>query len=271
MSSDGNGHTPRSRARRHFLGLAAAAAARAAAVGALASSVWSLPARALGTKWWEHGDGGSGGSNCLLKGTLVATPDGAAAIESLKPGDLIIGVSGETMPVKWVGRQSLRKGGAVWNDVMMPVRIMRHAIDGKIPHRDLYLSPNHALFIDGVLIRVKDLVNGETIVRAPMEDAVDYYNIVLDRHAVVLAEGAAVETFLLRGDSYRTFTNFAEYERLYGEEPGMVMQPCAPVLGYEGARQHMRALMCMSGVLPMRDKVEETYQRLAARAGKCAA
>ncbi len=153
---------------------------------------------------------------------------------------------------------------------MMPVRIMRHAIDGKIPHRDLYLSPNHALFIDGVLIRVKDLVNGETIVRAPMEDAVDYYNIVLDRHAVVLAEGAAVETFLLRGDSYRTFTNFAEYERLYGEEPGMVMQPCAPVLGYEGA-QHMRALMCMSGVLPMRDKVEETYQRLAARAGKCAA
>jgi hypothetical protein len=41
------------------------------------------------------------------------------------------------------------------------------------------------------------------------------------------------------------------------------MTPFAPIMGYEGAREHMHALLCMSGVLPMRDVVEETYQRLA--------
>ncbi|CAJ12632.1 predicted protein [Brucella abortus] len=43
MSSELNGHSPRNRARRHFLGVAATAAARVAILGALVSS--SLPAR----------------------------------------------------------------------------------------------------------------------------------------------------------------------------------------------------------------------------------
>ncbi len=263
MSSEQNGHSPRSRARRHFLGVAAAAAARVAVLGALIAP--SVSARAMGTKWWEHIGGGSGGSRCLLKGTLVATPNGQVAVEKLSVGDLVTVVSGETLPVKWIGWQSFRAKGIDWNESVMPIRVKRHALDGKTPHRDLYLSPNHAVFIDGVLIRIKDLVNGRSIARIPVERTLDYYNIVLDRHAVVLAEGAAVETFLMCGDGYKGFTNFSEYERLYPDEAEIAMQPCAPVMGYEGARQHMRALLGIGGILPVCDVVEETYQRLAAQ------
>ncbi len=271
MSSDKNGHSPRSRARRHFLGLTAATAAKVAALGVFAATVSSRPSQALGTKWWHggHGGGGGGGSgaNCLLKGTLIETPGGPVAVEALSVGDLVTTVRGDARPIKWVGWQSHRKGGMQWDESVMPIRVRRHAIDGKTPQRDLYLSPNHALLIDDVLIRVKDLVNGQSIARVSMDKLIDYYNIVLDSHDAVLAEGAAVETYLMRGDSYRSFTNFAEYQELYPEEANIIMQPYAPLMGYEGARQHIHALLCMSGILPVRDVVEETYQRLAAKAG----
>ncbi|MEL4072219.1 Hint domain-containing protein [Ochrobactrum sp. GPK 3] len=267
-----NRHSPRNRARRHFLGVAGAAAARAATIGALASSL-TTPARALGTKWWEDGGSGGdgGGTNCLLKGTLVETMSGPVAVENLAVGDLVVTADCKVVPVKWVGWQRYRKGGAEWGEDVMPIRIASHALDRMTPRRDLYLSPNHALFIDGVLIRAKDLVNGRSITRVAMDQSIDYYNIMLDSHEAIFAEGAAVETYLLRGDSYKSFMNFAEYQQLYTDEPNIVMQPFAPIMGYEGGREHMRALLCLSGMLPMRDVVEETYQRLALRAGERAA
>jgi len=270
MSSEKNGHSPRSRARRHFLGLTAATAAKVVALGALASTMSSRPSQALGTKWW-HGGGGGSGSHCLLKGTLIETPTGPVAVETLSVGDLVTTACGETRPVKWVGWQSCRKGGTQWNESVMPIRVKRYAIDRKTPQRDLYLSPNHALLIDGVLIRAKDLVNGQSIARVWMDTTIDYYNIVLDSHDAVLAEGAAVETYLMRGDSYKGFTNFAEYQELYLDEANIIMRPYAPLMGYEGARQHMHALLCMSGILPLRDVVEETYQRLAAKTSESVA
>ena len=267
MSLGKNAHSPRSRARRHFLGLAAATAAKVAALGVFVSTVSSRPSQALGTKWWDN-HGGDSGSNCLLKGTLIETPMGPVEVETLSVGDLVVTARGETRPVKWIGWQSYTKDGVAWNESVMPIRVKRFAIDSKTPQRDLYLSPNHALLIDGVLIRAKDLVNGQSIARVSMDQAIDYYNIVLDTHEAVLAEGTAVETYLMRGDSYKSFTNFTEYQELYPNEADTITQPFAPLVGYEGARQHMHALLCMSGILPLRDVVEETYQRLVAKTGE---
>lgn len=125
MSSDQHKHSPRNRARRHFLGAAAGAAAKAVALGAFASTLSSFSARAMGTKWWENG--GGSGANCLLKGTLVDTSKGAVAVENLCIGDLIKTVDDRFMPVKWIGWQSYRESGAEWNESVMPIRIARHA------------------------------------------------------------------------------------------------------------------------------------------------
>ena len=73
---------------------------------------------------------------------------------------------------------------------MEPVRISQFALDEWTPHRDLYLSPNHALYIDGALIPAKYLVNGTSIVQAMPEgvEEIEYFHIELETHEVIFAE-----------------------------------------------------------------------------------
>ncbi|MBA8878890.1 Hint domain-containing protein [Phyllobacterium myrsinacearum] len=271
MSPDTNQQRPLSRARRHFLGVVLSTGAKVTAIGALATTIFSLPAKSMGTKWWEEGNGTSGnGQNCFLRGTSITTPAGEIRIEDLQIGDLVRTMRGKAMPVKWIGRQVFKKNSPSWIDSVMPIRISRQALDQRTPHTDLYLSPNHALFIDGVLIRAKDLVNGISIAPAlPDErEIIEYFHIVLDTHEVIMAEGAPAETFLLRSSNYETFTNFAEFARLYPAGSRSTMVPFAPVVGYEGGREHLKALLRLATprFVHRPDPVQEARNKIAARA-----
>jgi hypothetical protein len=82
---------------------------------------------------------------------------------------------------------------------MQPVRIERNAIADGVPHRDLLVSPDHALMLDGVLIEARRLVNGATI-RQEALGSVRYLHIELVRHDLVLAEGMAAESYLDTGN-----------------------------------------------------------------------
>jgi len=62
----------------------------------------------------------------------------------------------------------------------------------------LWLSPDHAVFVNDVLVPVKLLDNGTTIAQVK-RDRVRYFHVELTRHAVILAEGLAVETYLDTG------------------------------------------------------------------------
>ncbi len=80
------------------------------------------------------------------------------------------------------------------------------------------MSPQHAIYLEDVLIEAKDLVNGLTITQAEAVDAVTYFNIDLGSQDVVFAEGAASETFV--GDENRAlFQNAAEYRARYPDAP----------------------------------------------------
>ena len=270
MSSSPQYRVAPSRARRHFLGVIVATSARVAAIGSAAAMISALPAQAKPKE--KHGDHGpkGGGHNCFLRGTFISTPKGETRIEDLKIGDLVKTLRGEAVAVKWIGRRAYKKAGPSWNDSVMPIRVSRHALDNEIPHRDLYLSPNHALLIAGVLIRVKELVNGLSIAPGlPAErQRIEYLQIVLGTHDVILAEGAPAESFLLRGSNHENFTNFAEYERLYPAHSRTDMTPFAPIVGYEGGREHLKALLSLSisRFVRVHDPVREAYERIAARA-----
>ena len=70
------------------------------------------------------------------------------------------------------------------------------------------------------------------------------------------------------GREYETFTNFADYERLYPGEVAFTMQPYAPTVTYVTARAHVAALLRL-GVSPLvdvRDPLQRAYDRIAARA-----
>ena len=80
-----------------------------------------------------------------------------------------------------------------------PVRIAAHAFGDAAPAHDLLLSPDHAVFVDNVLIPVRYLVDGHGIVQERHDD-ITYYHVELDQHDVVLAEGLPVESYLDAGN-----------------------------------------------------------------------
>ncbi|HVC16289.1 MAG TPA: Hint domain-containing protein, partial [Rhodanobacter sp.] len=74
------------------------------------------------------------------------------------------------------------------------------------PRSDLFLSPDHAVYVDGVLIPIKHLINRTTIARMPI-DTIVYYHIELPSHDILLAEGMPAESWLDTGDR-ACFDNF---------------------------------------------------------------
>ncbi len=79
-------------------------------------------------------------------------------------------------------------------------------------HRVRDLSPDHAVFVNGVLVPVKLLINGKTIIQEK-RSSVTYYHVELPEHAVILAEGLPTESYLDTGD--RTNFDGAETIRLF--------------------------------------------------------
>jgi hypothetical protein len=134
-------------------------------------------------------------TECFARGTRIATPHGAARVEKLAVGDIVLLASGGTAPIVWIGHREVDCRRHPQPHKVWPVRISRNAFGEGRPHRDLLLSPDHAVFADDVLIPVKYLVNGTTI-RQVRSHRVAYFHIELPRHEVVLAEGLPVETYL---------------------------------------------------------------------------
>ena len=95
------------------------------------------------------------------------------------------------------------------------MRIAPGAFGDNVPARELYLSPDHAVFVNDVLVPVKLLVNGTSIVQEK-RDRVTYYHVELPEHAVILAEGLPVESYLDAGDR-ANFANAGETIRLFPE------------------------------------------------------
>jgi len=269
MFNPKRGELPSS-ARRHFLGISAALAGRIAAGAAV-----GLPILASGSKpakaEREHGHGhghGHGGFSCFLIGTRILTPRGEVPVEELTIGDLVDTLNGP-LPVKWIGRRRFTKGASSsWHSSVAPIRVARFALHDQYPHRDLYLSPGHSLFVDGVLIPVKHLVNDRLVVRAEMDDreVIEYFHIELETHEIIFAEGAPAEALLVT-DGREDFANFVEYERLYGSEERPAMKPFAPIFSY-GGRAELKGLLrlALSPIVDVRDPVQRARYRIAARA-----
>ena len=136
---------------------------------------------------------------CFCAGTRIATPDGEAAIETLKAGDTVMTASGTHRRVVWTGMRRVDCQTHPAPHRVWPVRVSAGALGSGSPRADLYLSPDHALFVDGVLVPVKYLIDGLAIASVPVEDVI-YHHIELDAHDVLLAEGAPAESYLDTGD-----------------------------------------------------------------------
>jgi len=78
------------------------------------------------------------------------------------------------------------------------------------------VSPDHGLFVHGVLIPARLLLNG-TSIRVETEcRTVTWYHLELDSHDVLLAEGLPVESYLDTGDR-ASFENGGQPLQLHPE------------------------------------------------------
>jgi autotransporter passenger strand-loop-strand repeat protein len=176
------------------------------------SEVLTLDATGLVLANFQASNDITGGTDityqCFRAGTRIATPAGEAEVQTLRAGDLVRLAGGGVAPVRWVGRQTVARRFA---DPLraQPVRIAAGALGEGLPARDLLLSPGHALALDGVLAQAGALENGGTIARAPMPERFEYWHIELDAHALLLAEGVAVESWLPAAEDV-AFDNRAE-------------------------------------------------------------
>jgi Hint domain len=154
------------------------------------------------------GGGGGGGGACFLKGTRILTVRGEVSVQDLTTSDIAVTASGEEMPIRWIGsrRLVLPKSG-LGREHYLPVRISRDALADNVPKRDLYVSGNHAVYVDGMLIPASSLVNGSTITVSENVRDVVYYHVELCRHALVVAEGAPAESYLERSNNRAFFAN----------------------------------------------------------------
>ena len=226
-----------------------------AAIGALnVADVTGAGLEALET---ANAEGGLGAMACFAAGTRISTLRGDVAVEALREGDRVrlgsaspLPLAGEVgdLPVRWIGHRRVDcrrhpKPRTVW-----PVRIAAAAFGPGRPVRDLWLSPDHALFVDGVLIPVKHLINGSSVAQVPV-DTITYYHVELPRHEVLLAEGLAAESYLETGGR-RMFANGGGPVTLHPDFAARIWEAeaCAPLIVIGPELERVRAMLGMQAV-----------------------
>jgi hypothetical protein len=142
-------------------------------------------------------------------------------------GDRVMTKSGEARQIKWIGRRSYGGRFTMGRKDILPICIKAGALADSVPKRDLWISPHHAMYLEGVLIEAKDLINGASIVRTDRGEMVEYFHIELESHDVIVAEGALSESYI-DDDSRGMFYNAYEYRWLYPDAVTLLAQYCVP-------------------------------------------
>ena len=131
---------------------------------------------------------------CFAAGTEISTPAGEVQVETLKAGDLVLTAHNGPRKVVWIGKGKVlatrgRRSAAT------PVIVRKGALADNVPNRDLHVTKAHSLYIDNVLIPVEFLVNHRTILWDDRAQEVAIYHVELDSHDVLIANGAAAESY----------------------------------------------------------------------------
>jgi Ca2+-binding RTX toxin-like protein len=196
---------------------------------------------------------------CFAEGTRIVTPNGEDAVENLRAGDMVLAMrDGQAgfEPLRWVGFMDVAvPRNAAMAAKTAPILIKAGALAPGMPARDLRVSPDHAMEVDGHLIPAKHLVNGESIIQETWCRRVRYFHLELEAHGLLLSEGTWSESYL--DDGNRHAFNNAALTGLF--------------LDFEGARSKGQYddKACLP-VLRQGLKLDEIHGRIALRAAELA-
>ena len=192
---------------------------------------------------------------CFAAGTRILTPLGEVAVENLHEGDRVFTASGAIERICWCGYRDIACRTHADQRRAFPVRIAPHAFGEGRPQRPLLLSPDHAVFAEGVLIPIRFLLNHSTIRQLEL-DAVSYFHIELAHHDILLADGLPTESYLETGGR----SAFANVDPTLQLGPGCVpdiervamiweTSACAPLFGGNGEVDRVRRKLAVQARL----------------------
>ncbi len=136
-------------------------------------------------------------------GTVIDTPDGPRAVETLAAGDVVTTLSNGSRPLLWVGRRRVPTLALLAHPALRPVEFAAGSVGNQ---RALRVSPQQRMLIDDwraevyfgedrVLVAAQALVDDRGARMVVPEAGVEYVTLLCDRHEVLLAEGALSESF----------------------------------------------------------------------------
>ena len=145
------------------------------------------------------------GAPCFLTDTMITTPEGERAVQDLQAGDLVLTADGRAVPVLWMGEQLVKKRIGMVPEGLEPVCIKAGALGN---HCDLYVTADHGMIVDNMIINAGVLVNGDTITFVDYTIPYMVYHVETQAHEILLANGAPSESYL-DGPSRSSFDNAA--------------------------------------------------------------
>ncbi|MCZ4353759.1 Hint domain-containing protein [Roseovarius aestuarii] len=162
---------------------------------------------------------------CFTRGTLIDTATGPQAIETLKVGDHVRIIDGDTRPIRWISASKVGGAALRRNPKLAPVRITAGALGDGLPLRDLVVSRQHRILVSSkaakrmfglrdVLVSAIRLTELPGIFVDTAMDEVEYFHILFDEHQIIWADGSAAESLFTGPEALKSVPEAAREELL---------------------------------------------------------
>ncbi|UMM09127.1 Hint domain-containing protein [Gluconobacter frateurii] len=189
---------------------------------------------------------------CYLAGTMIRMADGSErAVEDITIGDevqTLVDGQVQTQAVTWAGaKKQVVQAGVPDDHAGYPVRVRAGALGDGVPYKDLLVTADHCLYLEGRFVPVRMLVNGASIDYDRSITEFTYYHIETERHSVIWADGALAESYLDTGNR-RGFSQHGQIAVLKPRSTNWAEDAAAP--------------LCVD-----REFVEPIYNRIVERCG----
>lgn len=148
---------------------------------------------------------------CFAAGTRIDTPSGPIPVQYLQPGMAVLTQDSGAQEVVWLGKRRFLGVGPAAPVIFEPGALGNHSrLVVSQQHRMLLTDARAELMFGSpeVFVPAKALVNGRDI-RIEARRKVGYFHLLLPRHEIVRAEGAAAESLFLGDISLSRMPNTA--------------------------------------------------------------
>ena len=162
---------------------------------------------------------------CFTAGAQIAVPGGTMPVEQLSVGDAVMTRDHGGQIIRWIGRRHILAEELEQCPQLRPVRIMAGALGDGLPTHDLVVSRQHRMLLRSkIAIRMFGMT--EILMPAIKMTAlpgifvdetcaeVTYFHLLLDRHEIIFAEGAATESLFAGPEALRSLSVAARNEVL---------------------------------------------------------